>query len=137
MNTKRVTLGAIGLLMLSAGVALAHHSGAMFDSSKQVKVAGVVKEFQFTNPHAWLIVSSQDAAGKYTDWSFEFAGGPSSLLRVGIKKGTFIPGEKVTVTGNPLRDGRPGANLVVVNKESGAVVSPRTGVTPAGQRPAG
>jgi len=36
--------------------ATAHHSGAMFEPTKEVTLSGVVKEFQFTNLHSWLLV---------------------------------------------------------------------------------
>ena len=39
-----------------AAIAHAHHSGTMFDDKKQITVEGVVKEFQYTNPHSWLLV---------------------------------------------------------------------------------
>ena len=34
----------------------AHHSAVMFDDQKEVTVEGTVKEFQYTNPHSWLLV---------------------------------------------------------------------------------
>jgi hypothetical protein len=34
--------------------------------------------------------------------------GPNNLVRAGWKRSTIKPGDKVTVTLNPLRDGRPG-----------------------------
>jgi hypothetical protein len=129
MKTAR-TVSACALLMVTAGAAAAHHSGAMFDATKEVSLAGTVKEFQHTNPHSWLVVNIPDAAGKVTEWSFE-AEGPSTLLRAGIKKSSLMPGDKVTVKGHPLKDGRPGAGLMLVTKADGAVLSPRPGGPPA------
>jgi Family of unknown function (DUF6152) len=93
---------------LSAPPLGAHHSGAMFDDKKSVTLVGVVKEFQYTNPHSWLLVDVKGADGKVTTWGFE-AEGPSTLLRAGIRKSDFAPGTPVTITGNPMRDGRPAA----------------------------
>jgi hypothetical protein len=112
----------------SGGAALAHHSTAMFDSDKLVTLQGTVKEFQYSNPHSWLIVSVPDAAGKVVDWGFE-AEGPSTLARAGIRKATLLPGEKVTVKGRPLKDGRPGAALLDVTKADGTYISPRPGAS--------
>ena len=50
----------------------------MFDEKKTITVEGVVKEFQFTNPHSWLLVDVTDKNGKVTTWGFE-AEGPSTL----------------------------------------------------------
>jgi hypothetical protein len=86
--------------------AVAHHSGAMFDDKKEVTVSGTVKEFQYTNPHSWLLVDVKDKSGKVTTWGFE-AEGPSTLTRAGIRKSDFAPGTPLTITGHPMRDGRP------------------------------
>jgi len=40
----------------------AHRSTTMFDITKEVTLEGTVKEFQYTNPHSWLLV---DATGLY------------------------------------------------------------------------
>jgi hypothetical protein len=91
--------------------ALAHHSGAMFDNKKEVTFSGIVKEFQYTNPHSWLLVDVKGADGKVVTWGFE-AEGPSTLLRAGIRKSDFAPGTELTITGHPMRDGRPAAAWV-------------------------
>ena len=88
--------------------AIAHHSGAMFDEKKEVTLTGVVKEFQYTNPHSWLLVDVKGPEGKMTTWGFE-AEGPSTLLRAGIRRSDFAPGTPLTITGHPMRDGRPAA----------------------------
>ena len=87
---------------------VAHHSGAMFDDKKTVTLTGVVKQFQYTNPHSWLLVDVKGSDGKVTTWGFE-AEGPSTLTRAGIRLRDFTPGTPVTITGNPMRDGRPAA----------------------------
>ena len=88
--------------------ALAHHSGAMFEDKKEVTLTGVVKEFQFTNPHSWLLVDVKGADGKVTTWGFE-AEGPSSMTRAGIRLKDFAPGTPVTITGRPMKNGQPAA----------------------------
>lgn len=100
----------------------AHHSRVMFDESKSVVYRGMVKEFQFTNPHAWLIVDVEGANGQVTTWGFETLA-PSSLMRLGIRKGDFPFGTKVTVKGNPMKDGRPAAYLISVTRADGKVFS--------------
>jgi hypothetical protein len=51
----------IASFLLISGVALAHHSGVMFDHDKEVTVKGVVKEFAFVNPHVSILISVTDA----------------------------------------------------------------------------
>ena len=115
--------------LLSAGIAgiatvdlAAHHSAIAYDRDADVELTGTVREFQYTNPHSWLYVQVVDKAGQTVDWGFE-AEGPSTLLRAGIKVSLLKPGEKVTVKGHPLKDGRPAALLVSVTKTDGSVLS--------------
>ena len=103
----KAVLGAVVLFATVVPV-IAHHSGAMFDDKKTVTLTGVVKEFQYTNPHSWLLVDVKGSDGKVTTWGFE-AEGPSTLTRAGIRLKDFLPGTPVTMTGNPMRDGRPAA----------------------------
>ena len=102
---------AVIAILSPLGAARAHHSGAMFDDKKEVTLTGTVKEFQYTNPHSWLIVDVKGSDGKVTTWGFE-AEGPSSLLRAGIRKSDLVPGMEVTITGHPMKDGRPAATLM-------------------------
>jgi Family of unknown function (DUF6152) len=95
----------------------AHHSGAMFESKKEITVTGTVKAFQFTNPHSWLLIDVKGKDGKVTTWGFE-AEGPSTLTRAGIRKGDFPVGTKVVIVGHPMRDGRPAATWVKATRLS-------------------
>jgi hypothetical protein len=129
---KPLTL-ALVLAAAAATPALAHHSFAMFDMSKQVTVTGTVKDFQYTNPHSWVIVVAPGADGKQAEWGFE-SEGPSTLLRLGIKHSSLNPGDKVTALAYPMRDGRPAGSLIEITKANGTVLSFRAGPPPAGVR---
>src|ERR1700721_901318 len=60
---------AIGLFALAlGGTANAHHSFAMFDQSQQVTLKGTVREFQWTNPHAWIHLDVPNANGVKDTW---------------------------------------------------------------------
>ena len=113
-------------LFLIAGSASAHHSSTMFEQTKQITVEGVVKEFQYTNPHSWLLVEVKDKTGKVTTWGFE-AEGPSTLQRAGIRPSTFKAGTKVTMTGRPMKDGTPAAIWVLAVRGDGKKFDPREG----------
>ena len=104
--------------------AVAHHSAAMFDQKKTIAVHGTVKEFQYTNPHSWLMVIVVRPNGSMVEWSFETEG-PSTLMRAGIKPKAFQTGDEVTVTANPMRDGRPAGSLISVTKADGTVYRTR------------
>src|SRR5438128_110303 len=93
-------------ILVTAVGAEAHHSAVMFEDKKEVVYEGVVKEFQFTNPHSWLLVDVSNKDGSVTTWGFE-AEGPSTLLRNGVRPADFKSGTKLTITGRPMKDGRP------------------------------
>ena len=90
-----------------AGPALAHHSTAMFDMEKEVNLAGTVKDFQWTQPHTWIVFAVPNASGGSDEYGIEGMS-PSYLGRNGWDKHTLKPGDKVTLTIHPLKDGRKG-----------------------------
>jgi hypothetical protein len=98
----------------------------MFDDKKTVTVEGVVKEFQYTNPHSWLLVDVTGKDGKVVTWGFE-AEGPTTLQRAGIRPSDFKPGTKLTITGNPMKDGKPAAIWVDAVRADGKKFNPRAG----------
>jgi len=115
---------AIATLVAAAvAPALAHHSYAAFDRTTQVTITGVVREFQWNNPHAWIQVVVTDARGRQTEWGLE-CGSPNMMVRTGWKRTTLKPGDKVVATANPLKDGRPNAALVRITLPDGRVLGP-------------
>ena len=96
----------------------AHHSAVMFDEQKEVTLEGTVKEFQYTNPHSWLLVDVTNKDGSVTTWGFE-AEGPTTLLRNGVRPADLKFGTKVTIIGHPMKDGRPGALWVKAIRDDG------------------
>ena len=98
--------------------ALAHHSFAMFDMTKQVTLQGTIKTFKWVNPHSWIEINVPGADGKVTMWGVELTS-PNNLIRLGWKRISLKPGDKVTMVVRPLRDGGPGGSLVSVTLVDG------------------
>jgi uncharacterized protein DUF6152 len=96
---------AVGLsVSVTAIPARAHHSfPAVFDADSLVTVQGVIAEIKLANPHSWFYIDVTDATGKVVRWGFEGAT-PTSLVRSGVKPGTFKVGDQVTVKGCHARD---------------------------------
>jgi Family of unknown function (DUF6152) len=113
-----------GALLAVAGTAEAHHSFAMFDQSKTLTLTGTVKEFQFTSPHSWIQVLVTDEQGAVTEWGFEM-GGAAGLSREGWKRNELKPGDKITITFSPLRDGQSGGNYKSATRDNGLPVGPQ------------
>lgn len=92
--------------------ALAHHSFAMYDSTKLVTIDGSVTNFQWTNPHVLLWVTGTSAAGEApTLWTIELPTSPGNLGRMGWSKHSLKGGDHVLVELNPLRDGKHGGSF--------------------------
>jgi hypothetical protein len=116
MNVKILSAGLA--MSLFAGQALAHHSFAMFDPDKLITQEGVVKEFEWTNPHVWLHIMASDANGKPVVWSFEMQA-VAAATSGGWRANTVKPGDKVAVEFHPLKDGSRGGELVAATLSDG------------------
>ena len=104
--------------------ALAHHSPAAFDRTKEVKLVGTVKEFRWQNPHTWIEVIVPNDKGEPVVWGVELTS-PTYLVRAGWKSNTIKAGDKVTVVGNPVRTGEPSAIFVSLTLADGRTLYER------------
>src|ERR1700680_421902 len=124
MIRTRLALVLSGAAVVATPILVhAHHSATMFEEQKEITLEGVVKEFQYTNPHSWLLVDVTNPDGSVTTWGFE-AEGPSTLMRNGVRPADFRSGTKLTITGRPMRDGRPGALWRKAVREDGVEFYP-------------
>ncbi len=105
-------------LTVAGSSAQAHHSFAMFDLSKEVTVSGTVKQFQWTNPHAYIQLMAKDANGRVVEWSMEM-GAPMYIYARGWRPRTLRAGMRINVKLNPLRNGRPGGVVRDVTDAAG------------------
>ena len=110
--TRRMQFLAVAVAagLLTAAVAEAHHSFAMFDRNTEIVKSGTVVRWAFNNPHSWLYLNVKNEDGTETLWSFE-GSAPTGLIQRGITGDTFKPGANVTFMYCPLRDGRPGGAI--------------------------
>ena len=122
---------AVGAVLLAAAPALAHHSFAMFDREREVTIVGQVRQFQWSNPHAWIELDAPNAKGGSDKWSIEM-NSPNNLVRQGWKSSSLKAGDKVAVTINPLRSGESGGLFVAVKLPSGQVLGDPTRAAAAG-----
>jgi hypothetical protein len=92
------------LLTLPAIPALAHHARSGYDLSKTVTLKATITRVEWTNPHALIYFDVSDASGRVQNWH-AITGGPSRMSRYGWTSETLKPGDPITITGNPTKDG--------------------------------
>jgi hypothetical protein len=115
----KVTLAAIGALLALTSAALAHHSySAEFDTTKPVKLSGVLTKIEWANPHIWIYLDVKDDTGKVTNWGFS-ASPPGMLTRRGITRNSLKLGEMLTISGHRAKDGSNNASGNVVTFADG------------------
>ena len=97
-------LSRLGVCVLLLGASLdAHHAvSAIYDNSKPITIQGTVVEFQFINPHPFLVIDVVDEHGKSQPWRLEMDN-RYELVEVGVAVDTFKHGDRVVVTGGPAR----------------------------------
>jgi hypothetical protein len=106
-----------------AGVSVsAHHSFAPFDLSTEKTITGTVSKFEWTNPHSWIWVDVPNEKGGVDAWAVEGMS-PNYLARRGWTKSTMKPGEKVTISVRPLKNGQTGGMFVRATLADGRVLT--------------
>lgn len=117
-------LGAARFGMVLAGLfamsAWAHHSFSVFDMETEITLEGELVEFEWTNPHTWAWINVTNEDGTVTKWGFEGMS-PNYLGRRGWTRDTLKPGDRITVTANPLKSGEPGGTFLRCTLEDGTV----------------
>ena len=116
-RTLAVTLG---LLIVSVPL-LAHHGAAQFDVGKKVTVKGTVVEWFWANPHCFLRFDEAGTEGQVVHWAVETQSGPN-ILPQGFSRQSFKVGDAVTVTLEPVKNGRPMGRLLQVMLPDGSTL---------------
>jgi Family of unknown function (DUF6152) len=111
VNVKIVGLTALAVAAFAVP-AVAHHSFAMFDAQQTITLEGKVKQFEWTNPHAWLrVMVNDEKSGKEVLWALELSS-PSRLVTMGLRADSVKPGDAVSVTFHPMKDGTRGGQFI-------------------------
>ena len=134
MNVKALSLAACAALAFVATPAFSHHSFSMFDIEKSVTLKGTVREYEWTNPHSWLrVMVADEKSGRQLQWAFEMSS-PARQIQLGMTKVSVHPGDVVTVTFHPMKDGTRGGQFVQAILANGQpVVRGERGQPPPGE----
>lgn len=104
MSGRLVLVVAAAVLM--PATLSAHHGGAAYDVGKPVILKGTVTQWYYSNPHCLLTLEVKGEDGKVVTWIAETQG-PSIMFPAGYRRDSFKPGDQVTVTVDPAKNGRP------------------------------
>jgi hypothetical protein len=127
MRHKQIAFFAVLVFSLAiSGAALAHHGGAAYDRTKTVSVTGTVTNYQLANPHSTISFDVKGENGKIQHWSAEF-GYLRDLLAKGWRLDTLKPGDQVTVTLYPLKNGSPVGDLQKITYADGRPLNLKPG----------
>jgi hypothetical protein len=104
--TFALLMFGIGLVAASS-VAEGHHSLAMFDREHPIRLIGVVREFKFASPHAFIALEVTGKDARPVIWNLE-GDSPNSLNWDGWSSQSLRPGDELLMIVEPLRSGAPG-----------------------------
>jgi hypothetical protein len=121
--TRKIKILIAGTMLGSwIGVpAAAHHSPAVFDRTKEVKLVGSVKEFRWSNPHSFIELDVRNEKGGTDTWAVEM-NPPSYLVKAGWTAKTVKAGDMVTIMVNPLRTSEPVGKFISITLPGGQVL---------------
>ena len=74
----------------------------MYDTRRDVRVEGVVTQFEFVNPHSFITVDVPATGGAPQRWRVELDD-RGELSDIGMTAQTLRPGDRVIVLGSPAR----------------------------------
>lgn len=85
-----------------AGGAVAHHSPATFDQSREIVVEGTITKVGWVNPHIYFTVATTRADGSTVEQEIQ-AGSASGMASLGVPRTALAVGNHVSVRGFPSR----------------------------------
>lgn len=131
MRNSAIPVFAVVAGLLSASLPLfAHHGTAVLDTNKTLTMKGTVTEWGWSNPHCLLQFDIKNEGGQVVHWIAETQN-PAEMFSLGWGKASFKPGDEVTVTLMPVKNGHPyGRIKQVVLPDGKTFITTKEGLTP-------
>ncbi len=127
MRKRAITIFAVSVSLLSVSMPLlAHHGTAAYDVSKPLTLKGTVTEWDWYNPHCLLQFDVKNKDGQVVHWIAETQN-PVNMVNAGWAKSSFKPGDEVTVTLAPARNGRSVGELKLAVLPNGKTLNTQGG----------
>lgn len=93
-------------LLAAPGTMFGHHGNAAYDLAKPITLKATVTEFAWSNPHVQIYFDAKDGNGRIVHWASETVS-PGLLSRAGWSKNDLKPGDQITITVAPSKNGAP------------------------------
>jgi len=93
-------------LLAVCGSLSAHHGNSAYDEKHPITIMGTVTEFVWSNPHCQIYLDGKDDKGNVAKWAVE-SQSPGILHRNGWNKDSIMPGDQISITLAPARNGAP------------------------------
>jgi hypothetical protein len=127
MKKRTISQLALAVSLLCVSVPLfAHHGTAAFDD-KKVTLKGTVTEWFWSNPHCLLQIDVKNDDGQIVHWIGETQN-PVTMVNGGWSKASFKPGDEVTVTMMPVKNGAPLGRIMTVLLPNGKTLDANAGI---------
>ena len=121
MNLRTMTLTVALFMFSGATPSFAHHSTAMYNMADPTTVTGVVKRFDWTNPHAYIYLEVTDNTGKKVEWQVEMMS-LNHLKSYGWSHDTVKPGDTISCTGGAAKSGDPAMLSSLIKLADGRMI---------------
>ena len=117
-NKREVIFSVVVGLIMASGSLFAHHSEALYDKERLHTLKGIVTRHALVNPHQLIFMKVKDANGQVKVWTLQ--GNPPSGTRPwGWTNDTLKPGDEITLTCFPCKDGRSCGTWMRIVKADG------------------
>ena len=129
MRVQRLALTMLFTLIVSptlGGLLSAHHSVAGYDTEKgkEITLKGTVVEFNWRNPHVFLMWAVKDEAGKVVQWTGEMSA-PTTMIQLGMNRNSLKPGDEIIAVVSPSKTGNPLSLIRKISMADGKLVVDR------------
>jgi hypothetical protein len=121
MNLRLMALAVALSTLPLATPSLAHHSTAMYNMANPVTVTGVVKRFEWTNPHAYIYLEVTNEKGTKVEWQIEMMS-LNHLKSYGWTHDTVKPGDTISCTGGAAKSGDPAMLSSLIKLADGRMI---------------
>jgi len=133
-NRLPIFIGMFAALLIASGTMFAHHgSGVSYDTTKMVTAEGTVTEFQWRNPHVYILYDVKDAQGNVVNWGAETHSPVVCENQDGWSKSTLKPGDKITISVFISKLGTPRGLLAKIVLNGKVIIDDTTRGQLAGQ----